>query len=677
MISFFITILILWLIPNYFSKFELVEDFDKNFNTINNKFFYEDLDNDGYSERIILFDNTRFGNKVAYHIHKSNGEIVDQFNLRTEFCGSKIAWFQDANHNGIKEIYILARSNDSLFLHIQEHTNLRNPIEKTVFIDKLTNYNGVFDINIGRDRIIKDVNYDKDFIHFAVTAGYGGNPRKVYRYNIKNDEILKSPHFTNSGGISNMVDIDNDGKKEILLNLYATANTIDSTYTKRSDYKIWLTVLDDDLQFLFEPIGFDAIGGYYSISYKDGSSNYLLSLIRSAEHSKIPSKLLKLTTKGKILKEKKLPKGTYNYIEHFGNGLFILDDKENGKYHVFNSDLEIIKTYQIDKLNTGYFYDVNKDGTKEWVFYNANTSKLIVYDANFKHKVSINYLKDYKMLTNMGVRYPENGDSQIFLQFDRGIIIYSYKENPYYNLRYVFYIGVYIAVLAFTFLMAKGQQLREQKKRKLEQEISELQLKTIKNKVDPHFVFNALNTISEMTLTDNKLEADNFITKYAGFMRKTLENSDKIATSLNEELEYTKNFIELQQIRHQHSFEYKIVFDKKIDKKLKVPKHILFTYVENAIKYGLANKPKGLLIIDIRQEENKLSIKIKDNGWGFRKGHQQSNIGTGNGLKIMNKIFDLYENRYQTKITQEIHELKANNDVLGVEVRLTIQLKNN
>ena len=256
-----------------------------------------------------------------------------------------------------------------------------------------------------------------------------------------------------------MVDIDNDGKKEILLNLYATANEIDTSFAQRSDYKIWLTVLDDDLQFLFEPKEFDVIGGSYITHYKEGTNNYLIGLIKSAEDSKISSKLLKLTTKGKILKEKKLPKGTYNYIEHFGNGLFILDDKENGKYYVFNSDLEIIKTYQIDKLNSGYFYDINRDGSKEWVFYNTNTSKLIVYDTNFKHKVSINYSKDYKMLTNMGVRYPENGDSQIFLQFDRGIIIYSYKENPYYNLRYVFYIGVYIAVLAFTFLMAKGQQL--------------------------------------------------------------------------------------------------------------------------------------------------------------------------------------------------------------------------
>ncbi len=83
-ISLLIAIGVIFLLPNYFSKYQLVEDFDKNFTTVNNKFFYEDIDGDGFSERVILFDNYKFGNNASYHIHKANGDVVDQFNLDTK-----------------------------------------------------------------------------------------------------------------------------------------------------------------------------------------------------------------------------------------------------------------------------------------------------------------------------------------------------------------------------------------------------------------------------------------------------------------------------------------------------------------------------------------------------------------------------------------------------------------
>lgn len=177
-ISLLIAIGVIFLLPNYFSKYQLVEDFDKNFTTVNNKFFYEDIDGDGFSERVILFDNLNYGNNASYHIYKANGDVVDQFNLDTKFPKSKIAWFQDANFNGTKEIYILTKSNDSIFLNIQEHIDFKRPIEKKIFVDKITGYQGNYEFIYGRDRKIAGVNYDTDYVHFTVSANYGGNPRK-------------------------------------------------------------------------------------------------------------------------------------------------------------------------------------------------------------------------------------------------------------------------------------------------------------------------------------------------------------------------------------------------------------------------------------------------------------------------------------------------------------------
>ena len=73
-------------------------------------------------------------------------------------------------------------------------------------------------------------------------------------------------------------------------------------------------------------------------------------------------------------------------------------------------------------------------------------------------------------------------------------------------------------------------------------------------------------------------------------MRQTLQSSDKISATLKDELEYTENFIKLQQIRYNQRFDYTIQLDKAVNVDAKVPKHVLFTYVENAIKHGLFNK---------------------------------------------------------------------------------------
>lgn len=662
-IALLITLGILLCLPNYFSKYQLIEDKDLYFNPINNKFYYEDLNGDGFSERIILMDNGQKDNTASYMFYNSSGDFIDQFNLDTKFPVSKTAWFQDANSNGIKEMYLLTSSNDSVFLNSFEHISYKNPVVKKIFIDKMTSYKGVFNLAGGRKRKLDFSNYDTNFIHFTVSVGYGGNPRSVYRYNPKDNSILKSPHVTNSGSIEDMVDLDNDGKNEILFQNFATANTIDTLYTKRSDYKTWLTVLDDDLQFLFPPIGFNMIGGFTSTTIEVNGKTEIIALLRSNEHKKIPSKLLYLSATGKILKEKILPKGTYESINHISEQTFLVSNKLSGEFYIINKELEIIDTIKSD-FNSGtiYNYDINKNGAKEWICYDYEKSTLSIFDFELKNNIFVNLPRNLQGFVNIGVRYPESGDSQIYLQSDRSLYIFSYTENPYYYFKYGFYLGIYALILFITFIIAKGQKLRENKKRAIEQQIADLQLKTIKNQVDPHFVFNAMNTISEMSLQDNKLEIDRFISRFSNFMRSTLAHSDKISTSIKEEIAYTENFIKLQQIRHQHQFDYVIEIENSIDQSLKIPKHCIFTYAENALKYGLPSQEKGQLTISIYKEKKQVMIRIEDNGPGFGKEIKKQK-GTGNGLKIMNKIFALYENRYKTKITQQVTELKENNHI--------------
>ena len=322
------------------------------------------------------------------------------------------------------------------------------------------------------------------------------------------------------------------------------------------------------------------------------------------------------------------------------------------------------------------YYDINKDGAKEWIFYDWVTNHLKVYERHFSNPVSTKPKINAKDgLLNIGVRYSETNESQIFIQKESGLYFYSYQLNSYYWMRYLFFAAVYILILSLVKLIQYGQQIQEKKKLLLEKEIASLQLKTIKNNVDPHFVFNAINTISEMTLMENKLEADDFIMKYSRFMRTTLEHSDKISTTITEEVNYTENFIRLQQIRYRNNFKYAIDIENSVNKAQVVPKHIMFTYTENALKHGIGGIKNGQLLIEIYMDGRTLVITIQDNGVGLRKATKRNANGTGNGLKIMHKIFELYESRHQTRIEHNLIELVENGEPVGVKATIKLTPK--
>jgi LytS/YehU family sensor histidine kinase len=271
-----------------------------------------------------------------------------------------------------------------------------------------------------------------------------------------------------------------------------------------------------------------------------------------------------------------------------------------------------------------------------------------------------------------------NNEKQMFFQVDNFVSYFKYKNNGWYALRYLTYIGIYLLMLLLVVLIVKGQKLRDAKQRAIEQQISELQIKTVKNQVDPHFVFNAINTISEMTLMDNKLEVDAFIGRFSRFMRNTLQHSDKIATSLKEELVYTENFIKLQQTRFSQRFSYEINIDKNVNLKTMVPKHVLFTYVENAIKHGIAHKEGGMLYITAKQIKQSLVLTVEDNGNGIIETKEPKPNSTGNGLLIMQKIFSLYTKLTKQKIEYRIINLNnKEKNTTGTRIEIVINKSKN
>lgn len=666
-IAVVISAVLIYFLPEYFAKHglqladkELIE---------NKRVYYNDLDGDGKSEKITYYYNLM--RDVCYMIHTSNGSLKDQYNFEGKFTNDDVKqlWFLDADNNGYNEIYNLTQRQDSVFLNITEPFLESGLNLKNIFIDVVSPYSEVYEVSESIEAYKLSGNSNK--VAFVLYTGFSANPRHLYLYNIRANTVKKSPHLVNKSKIVDVVDLNQDGFDEIILEGHSTNNAIDSTFTKRLDNSSWLTVLNKDLDFYFNPVQFEV--AFSSVKaqtiYKNGK-NYIVALFESRQNIEVPSKIMLLNNSGKIVLQKQLKSvGKSNLFVEDETIIVINRDTNLVSYYDFN--LQLVKVVEIQAQNNVYSLDVDNDGIKEWLHLDYHGG-VRVFTKDFTSYVEVNLDERINERTFFNLKQLGDSKTQLHLQKSDASYLFEYSFNPLYPLKYLIYGCVYGLVLTLVWLIQKGQTIRMKKQRAIEDEIAKLQLKTIKNQVDPHFVFNAINTISEMTLMDNKLEADLFISRFSGFMRDTLKQSDKISTTLKEELHYVENFIKLQQMRYDNAFEYQILVANDVDVNELVPKHVLFTYVENAIKYGVGLKKDSKLWVDVRKDKNALSLIVQDNGTGSESTHANTK-GTGNGVKIMEKIFKLYSKLHQKKITYNITDLAKVSNKKGwkIEVRIT------
>ena len=166
------------------------------------------------------------------------------------------------------------------------------------------------------------------------------------------------------------------------------------------------------------------------------------------------------------------------------------------------------------------------------------------------------------------------------------------------------------------------QQLESQKtKVELQHQATELEMQALRAQMNPHFIFNSLNSINRFILQNNKAQASEYLTKFSKLVRMILQNSQDSLITLESELESLELYLNLEALRFNYHFDYKITVPKDLDiSVLKVPPLILQPYVENAIWHGLMHKEeKGQLDVEVSEEDSHLFFKITDNGIGREK----------------------------------------------------------
>jgi len=159
------------------------------------------------------------------------------------------------------------------------------------------------------------------------------------------------------------------------------------------------------------------------------------------------------------------------------------------------------------------------------------------------------------------------------------------------------------------------QQLESKK------QLAELEMQALRAQMNPHFIFNSLNSINRFILQSNKALASEYLTKFSRLIRLILQNSEAALIPLESELESLQLYLELEAVRFDHQFDYKIAIDKELDVSIiKLPPLIIQPYVENAIWHGLMHKEeKGHLAVELFEQDDMLFCKITDDGIGRKK----------------------------------------------------------
>jgi ligand-binding sensor domain-containing protein len=179
-----------------------------------------------------------------------------------------------------------------------------------------------------------------------------------------------------------------------------------------------------------------------------------------------------------------------------------------------------------------------------------------------------------------------------------------------------------IAAVLLFFKLRENRIKKEQiRQTEINKRIAEIRMTALRGQMNPHFIFNSLNSIQHFITTREKEEALNYLSKFSKLIRKILENSRENTVSLSNELQLLELYIQLEQLRFGNKFDYHIDIDQKIDmENTEIPPLLIQPYIENAILHGLICKTgKGDLWFSLARNNGLLVCKIEDNGIGRAK----------------------------------------------------------
>ena len=257
-------------------------------------------------------------------------------------------------------------------------------------------------------------------------------------------------------------------------------------------------------------------------------------------------------------------------------------------------------------------------------------------------------------------------------------------ENPFWKTGW-FIFGSFGLIFGFTIWYFKRniklrekERLAELEKISLERELIAINLTALRSQMNPHFIFNALNSIQDLILKQDTEASYDYIVMFAELVRNTLSYSNQDFISIEKELDFLKVYLTLEKLRFGDVFNYTIDFNET--ESIEVPSLLIQPFIENALVHGLMHKSGDKkLYIAFRIEHKVLKCIIIDNGIGREKAseiaNRQGNHHQSFALQAIQKRLEIFNKQSNEHVGYIIEDVYNNNTSTGTKVILTMPYK--
>ncbi len=269
-----------------------------------------------------------------------------------------------------------------------------------------------------------------------------------------------------------------------------------------------------------------------------------------------------------------------------------------------------------------------------------------------------------------------------------GVIDSEHKQKNFFTANHLSVLQTIAVLIANQIQKTKAEEDKQKTTIELlenKQKAAESRLQSLRLQMNPHFLFNALNSIQQMILVNEEIVATKYLSRFSKLLRAVLIHSDKESISLKEEMDILKMYVELESVRFKESFTYAITCDEEIEtEEIKIPTLLIQPFVENAIWHGLMHKEGSRhLRISFTEKQDFLECTIEDNGVGRKKAQEiksvtgQDKKHTGKGITVSEERLKALKSSLGQTGTIEITDLEDTaGESAGTRVTINFPIQN-
>ncbi|MBS1597639.1 MAG: histidine kinase [Bacteroidetes bacterium] len=288
---------------------------------------------------------------------------------------------------------------------------------------------------------------------------------------------------------------------------------------------------------------------------------------------------------------------------------------------------------------------------------------------NYPSLTSGNYSLELAAINKFGVE-----SNHVLIKFTIEKLL---REKLWFQL--VLFLFATALIIFFVYLRIQSLKKKEAQKTILAAKLSELEQMALRSQMNPHFIFNSLNSIQQYVIDKDILGANEFITQFSRLIRLTLDLSSKHDISLQQEIAYISTYLELEKKRFENKFVYEIQVDPKInDEDYFIPPMILQPYIENSVRHGMRYKKdaNGKIKISFHTDTKYLVCNIEDNGIGRKQALQFKSIipveYQSKGMTLTARRIEVFNTTHEASIKINIEDPEDHNH-MPVGTKVTIQ----